>query len=430
MGGDYYDRDVYTDTTGVGYSVAATNVIVTKGLAKEMNPLRFEEECLKCDKEDPIVFALDVTGSMGDWSKIIFDKMPMFYGQIKQHDYLKDPAISFCGIGDYTSDEAPLQVSDFAQGTDIDNLLKHLYLEGGGGGGYQESYEMAAYFYNKQVELLGHEYPFFFITGDEGFRDTIKQKYISKYLGLFEKTDVSSKMIWDALLKKYNVFLIKKPYDSPNETIVRKMWEDALGEERVLHIQNAKACIDIILGAIALTSGKRTLKEYLKDMEERGQTKNRREEVEASLEIYWKKLSNRQVNVVKRTVDINDKYLNNVIKSGTVDFREIVEASEKIKLDGLSEEKLIYINSLKKMKETFKDTIPQEFFCPITAEIFFDPVMTSDGQTYEKSAIEEWLKNNEKSPLTGKNLANKKLIPNFVMKKLINSFYEMNKKDL
>ena len=37
---------------------------------------------LRSDFKHPIVFALDVTGSMGDWAKIIYDKLPMFYGQI------------------------------------------------------------------------------------------------------------------------------------------------------------------------------------------------------------------------------------------------------------------------------------------------------------------------------------------------------------
>ena len=31
-----------------------------------------------------------------------------------------------------------------------------------------------------------------------------------------------------------------------------------------------KACIDVMLGAIALTSGRRTLKQYVEDMKERG----------------------------------------------------------------------------------------------------------------------------------------------------------------
>lgn len=52
--------------------------------------------------------------------KIIYDKLPMFYGQIMMQNYLNDPSISFCAIGDATSDEAPLQVTDFGQGKEID----------------------------------------------------------------------------------------------------------------------------------------------------------------------------------------------------------------------------------------------------------------------------------------------------------------------
>ena len=55
-----------------------------------------------------------------------------------------------------------------------------MYLEGGGGGGHIESYELSAYFYLKHVTLNGAQIPFFFVTGDESYypkisRDTIKQ---------------------------------------------------------------------------------------------------------------------------------------------------------------------------------------------------------------------------------------------------------------
>lgn len=71
---------------------------------------------------------------MGDWSKIIYDKMPMFYGQIMMQGYLQDPAISFCAIGDAKMDDVPLQVTSFGQGKQIDEVLSKMYLEGGGGG--------------------------------------------------------------------------------------------------------------------------------------------------------------------------------------------------------------------------------------------------------------------------------------------------------
>ncbi|EKX44918.1 hypothetical protein GUITHDRAFT_62234, partial [Guillardia theta CCMP2712] len=38
------------------------------------------------------------------------------------------------------------------------------------------------------------------------------------------------------------------------------------------------------------------------------------------------------------------------------------------------------------------------FFCPVTNEIMRDPVCTSDGKTYEREAIETWLKNHDTSP--------------------------------
>jgi hypothetical protein len=40
----------------------------------------------------------------------------MFYGQIIMQNYLVDPAISFCAIGDVLTDKAPFQVTSFGQG--------------------------------------------------------------------------------------------------------------------------------------------------------------------------------------------------------------------------------------------------------------------------------------------------------------------------
>ena len=44
----------------------------------------------------------------------------MFYGQLMLQGYVQDPTISFCAFGDTASDKAPLQVSDFGQGAQID----------------------------------------------------------------------------------------------------------------------------------------------------------------------------------------------------------------------------------------------------------------------------------------------------------------------
>jgi TPR repeat protein len=60
--------------------------------------------------------------------------------------------------------------------------------------------------------------------------------------------------------------------------------------------------------------------------------------------------------------------------------------------------------------------------CPITHLLFRDPVLTCDGQTYEREAIEAWFaKGNISSPNTNLPLKNKKLIPNHAVKQEINS---------
>ncbi len=67
-------------------------------------------------------------------------------------------------------------------------------------------------------------------------------------------------------------------------------------------------------------------------------------------------------------------------------------------------------------------TIPSEFLCPINYDIMQEPVMTADGHSYERKAIELWLQNNNTSPITNERLANKKLVTNWGLKKAIESF--------
>jgi len=44
----------------------------------------------------------------------------------------------------------------------------------------------------------------------------------------------------------------------------------------------------------------------------------------------------------------------------------------------------------------------EHMLCPITRAVFFDPVVASDGHTYERCAIETWLHKHKTSPVTRK----------------------------
>lgn len=60
------------------------------------------------------------------------------------------------------------------------------------------------------------------------------------------------------------------------------------------------------------------------------------------------------------------------------------------------------------------------FTCPLTREIFRDPVILSDGFTYEREAIKKWLDlGNRRSPMTNVELTNLELVPNNVIKQAL-----------
>lgn len=54
-----------------------------------------------------------------------------------------------------------------------------------------------------------------------------------------------------------------------------------------------------------------------------------------------------------------------------------------------------------------------------------DPVITVDGHTFERKAIEEWFsRGNSTNPLTGKAIQSKVLIPNIALKNVIEEFLD------
>lgn len=60
--------------------------------------------------------------------------------------------------------------------------------------------------------------------------------------------------------------------------------------------------------------------------------------------------------------------------------------------------------------------LPPECYCPISHEVFDDPVIARDGHTYERAYIEDWFARSTRSPLCNEPLDDALLIPNYAMK--------------
>lgn len=67
----------------------------------------------------------------------------------------------------------------------------------------------------------------------------------------------------------------------------------------------------------------------------------------------------------------------------------------------------------------------QDFHCPISWEIFKDPVILEDGFTYERESISEWLTNHRTSPNTNRRILSRKLTPNQTLKNVVGLYQEI-----
>ena len=71
------------------------------------------------------------------------------------------------------------------------------------------------------------------------------------------------------------------------------------------------------------------------------------------------------------------------------------------------------------------DPAPEAFIDhSFSLEVFVDPVVTSDGHTYSRAAIERWLRTHDTSPATGARLADKRLSPNHALRQAIEEWHQ------
>lgn len=78
----------------------------------------------------------------------------------------------------------------------------------------------------------------------------------------------------------------------------------------------------------------------------------------------------------------------------------------------------IQSSMIQKDQNSTRPVVP-EFFCPITTEPMIDPVIATDGHSYERHAILEWLNRSSISPMTGMKLHSSQLVANHTLRSLI-----------
>uniref|UniRef100_A0A2K6SWP4 WD repeat, SAM and U-box domain-containing protein 1 n=1 Tax=Saimiri boliviensis boliviensis TaxID=39432 RepID=A0A2K6SWP4_SAIBB len=130
------------------------------------------------------------------------------------------------------------------------------------------------------------------------------------------------------------------------------------------------------------------------------------------------------------------KDLVGIFKMNNIDGKELLNLTKesladdlKIESLGLRSKVLRKIEELRTRVKSLSSEIPDEFICPITRELMKDPVIASDGYSYEKEAMENWISTKKRtSPMTNLVLPSVVLTPNRTLKMAINRWLETHQK--
>ena len=245
--------------------------------------------------KNPLLFGIDVTGSMVSWPAEIFDRLPLIYQTLSQ--YRDDLEISFSAIGDANTDRFPLQINRFGKGLDLEEHIKALCPEGGGGGQISESYELFAYFMLEHCKTENAVSPSIIIYLTYKFYNKIDPAQVAHYIGDKLQTELDSGSVWKKLMQRFDIYFLHKPYGEGNspstDKEVIKHWADSLGRERIIELPSAERAVDVAIGLIAKKWGHYA--DFKENLSARQEDDSVKDSVYASLRIIGKDMSTKSV---------------------------------------------------------------------------------------------------------------------------------------
>jgi len=240
MGYGNYSHDAHVALTSRRKGTSTAELFSQRGCHELMNPLGVVARESRDSESHPsslgIIFALDVSGSMGEIpARMATQTLPAFM-QAMLDAGVTDPQILFMGIGYAGGDRAPLQVGQFESTEKLmDQWLTWLYLEGGGGGG-NESYELAMYFAARHTKMDCLEKRgrrgYLFITGDEPPNPAVSRTQVQRLIGDDLLQDIPIADIIEETQRSFEPFYLIPDPDRGRK--VGREWRDLLGDRVVV----------------------------------------------------------------------------------------------------------------------------------------------------------------------------------------------------
>jgi hypothetical protein len=271
MGSGRWDAHTYdslTSKSAFTYHRAATRAAAATGdrlkVHSSLDPSGLKVRESRDNDEHPrsraVAVWLDGTGSNKAQAEIVFRHVPELMGLLVRRGYVSDPQVLFGVIGDYhAGDDLPLQVGQFESDNRIEIQLGNAVLEGGGGGGFQESYELALYALARHTAIdcfeKRGEKGYCFIVGDELPYPTVSREAVQAVFGEVIQADVSTRDIVQELQERYDVYvIIPARAQHGREARMLQGWAEYVGQN-VLRIEDADQIVARMAAEIGANEG-------------------------------------------------------------------------------------------------------------------------------------------------------------------------------
>lgn len=275
MGGGSWNNDFYEDRARAravtGTPVFKHDADVRAGRAhgihealdpaKMKNGVREARDSAEHPNSTPVLFGLDVTGSMREVPGIVQANLGKLMTTILTGGYLVDPQVCFLAIGDSRTDRVPLQVGQFESGLQMEDDLTKIFIEGQGGGTGEEGYEMALYFATHCTATDAWEKRkrkgYLFLTGDELAYPEADAHTIHKIFGgeLGTKSVPLAQLVADATERYHVFFIVPGGSMHAGDSRLVEYWADLIGRDHVLNLTDPAQICDLVALTIGLTEG-------------------------------------------------------------------------------------------------------------------------------------------------------------------------------
>lgn len=273
MGGTSWNDSAYTSRQATDASLGRSamqfhaQAQATGGATKaadRLDPLKFKNAIREArdsaahPNSKPVYVCLDVTGSMSQTPQMMQAKLPSLMGLLTRKGYLADAAICMSAVGDIRSDRVPLQIGQFEAGIELDDDIRDVYMEGGGGGNGCESYELPLYFLARMTASDAwdkrKEKGYAFIICDENLRDEVRREDVMKVFGVScGETDIPIKDIAAEVLEKWHVYIIVPNMTSHyRDPSYKTNWVNVFGQERILMLEHPDGIAELIASTIGV----------------------------------------------------------------------------------------------------------------------------------------------------------------------------------